>query len=154
MTHPVLNEGKIKLAEGLVFNFRVLNIVKLQDNRDYYILEDPNGMKHFIDAEIYVHYGIEIGKRIKCQVAKINCTGRILLEPIHPIYINGQTYYFNLCSYEYTESNIKMVLEDIFRNKIELFLNKSFFPQMGEVNSIKGKVIRMKKGVPEIDIIP
>jgi hypothetical protein len=154
MTDPFLNEGKIKLEEGLTFSFRVLSIVKLQDERDYYILEDPNGMKHFIDAEAYAYYGFKSGSRIKCLVAKINCTGRILLEPIHPIYVCGLSYFFNLSSVEQNGSNINMILEDIFRNKIEIVLPKSFFPSIEEVKSIKCKVINVKKGVPKIEFIP
>ena len=128
-------------------------MVKLQDQRDYYILEDPNGVKHFIEAETYTSYGIEIGKELKCQVAKINCTGRILLEPIHPIYIEGLTYDFNVISLNDIETKYVMVIEDIFRNKIELNLTKSFFSAFGQDNFVKCRVIKLKKGIPEVEIL-
>ena len=111
MTYPFLNEGKIKIEEGIDLDFKVINLVMLQDGRNYYILEDPNEMKHFIDAETYANYGIEIGQMIQCRVAKINCTGRIYLEPVHPIYQEGQTYYFEVISFSVMNTDLVAVLK-------------------------------------------
>lgn len=154
MTDPIFSsEGKLKLSEGLILEFKVLNIVKLQDGRDYYILEDPNGVKHFIDAEFYANYGIVAGNKIMCKVAKINCTGRIILEPIHPIYLEGQTYYFELVFSKVVNGNIKWVIEDIFKNKIELITPKPAEFAVQDYKFIKCRVIRLRKGVPEIEIV-
>jgi hypothetical protein len=153
MTHPVVTFGRIKIEEGNVLSFKVLNIVALQDNRDYYILEDPNGVKHFIDAELYANYGIELGNRLECRIDKINCTGRIILEPLHPIYSNGQSYYFNLISSEECGQEYKVTIEDIFRNKIELQIASEIFFASRQENFIKCKVIHLKKGIPEVEIV-
>jgi hypothetical protein len=153
MTRPVLNEGIIRIKEGSVLSFRVLNIVKLQDNRDYYILEDQNGVKHFIDAEMYANFGIEVGKEVNCKVAKINCTGRILLEPIHPIYTEGQTYYFSVVTVTRSGDDNKMILEDIFKNKIEVSIPGTGFQALSPEKFVKCKVVRLKRGVPEIDLV-
>jgi hypothetical protein len=154
MTYSVFDVGKIKIEEGNVLFFKVLNIVTLQDNRDYYILEDQNSVKHFIDAEMYANYGIEVGSKIECKVDKINCTGRIILEPIHPIYCEGQSYFFNLVSAQETRAGIRLTIADIFQNKIELNVPSSLMHSFEQENFIKCKVIHLKKGVPEIEIVP
>jgi hypothetical protein len=154
MTDPVFStEGKLKLSEGMILEFKVLNIVKLQDGRDYYILEDPNCVKHFIDAEFYANYGIAAGNKLSCKVAKINCTGRIILEPMHPIYSEGQNYYFELVFSEVINGNIQWVVEDIFKNKIELIIPKPAEIVFQDLKFIKCRVIRLRKGVPEIEIV-
>jgi len=114
MTRPVLNEGIFRIEEGSVLSFRVLNIVKLQDNRDYYILEDLYGVKHFIDAEMYANFGIEIGNQVKCKVAKINCTGRIMLEPVHPIYSKGKLL-LSVVAVNKAGNDTIMIIEDILK---------------------------------------
>jgi hypothetical protein len=133
-------------------DFRVLNMVKLQDNRDYYILEDPNGIKHFIDAELYANYGIKSGSNLACKVAKINCTGRILLEPNHPIYIEGQTYFFKLISLKVLNGITNLVIEDIFKNKIEISESKIAASSFEAQNFIRCRIIKLRKGVPELEI--
>jgi hypothetical protein len=154
MTHPIVNAGKIKIKEGSVLLFKVLNIVTLQDSREYYILEDQNGVKHFIDAEMYANYGIEVSKKIECKVVKINCTGRIILEPTHPIYSEGQSYFFCLVSKEEKGRGVKLHIEDIFRNKIEMDVPSGKLLSSNQGNFIKCRVKRLRKGVPEIEIMP
>ncbi|NVO18287.1 MAG: hypothetical protein HXX13_01220 [Bacteroidetes bacterium] len=151
MTDP--NLGRILIDEGSILYFKVMNIVSLQDNRDYYILEDPNGLKHFIDAEAYATYGIKIGSKLKCKVDKINCTGRILLEPEHPIYVDGQTYFFKVISVNESGVNNNIVVEDIFQNRIEVNI-QNIKNQLGkDVESLKAVVIKVKKGRPILEFV-
>ena len=81
MTLPENSLGKSKLKEGDVLNFIIRNKILLQDNQDYFILEDPFGQKHFIEASLYSGYELHTGQVIDCLVDRINCTGRIFLEP-------------------------------------------------------------------------
>jgi hypothetical protein len=153
MTQPFICSGAVKIEEGSVLFFKVLNLVKLQDNRDYYILEDPNGVKHFIDAETYANYGIKVGGKLKCKVAKINCTGRILLEPMHPIYIEGQTYFFTIIDLHTSGSEIALILKDIFSNRIEITIPYSNYSSINHDKFIRCKVINLKKGVPDVEVV-
>ena len=99
MQYPGYNNSKILLTEGNWFPFRVHNLLQLQDNEWYYILEDINGLRHFISAEYYKKYGFKPGDEISCKIDKINCTGRMFLEPRHPHYNEGETYSFELVKY-------------------------------------------------------
>ena len=50
--------------------------------------------------KFYKHYGIEPGNKINCRIDKINCTGKIFLEPEHPNLINGNRYDFMILDKE------------------------------------------------------
>ena len=91
MHYPAYNSGNIILSEGNWYLFRIYNLLQLQDSAWYYVLQDLNGLKHFMPADYYTNYGFKIGDEITCKVDRINCTGRIFLEPKHPRYIEGET---------------------------------------------------------------
>lgn len=87
-------ELKIKLTEGQFYTFTVTGRIVLPDQSEQFVLVDPNGIKHLIDAEPYDRYSLLRRKEIRCRVDKINCSGKIYLEPEHPVYKIGQPYAF------------------------------------------------------------
>lgn len=120
MQYPGYDTGKIILLEGKWFPFRIHNLVQLQDEGWYYVLQDVNGLKHFLQAEHYEKYGFTIGDEIICKIARINCTGRILLEPNHPYYNEGEIYSFEVISYQKQDEDGILIIKDIFGNSIEV----------------------------------
>lgn len=83
-----------RLQEGHTYPFRVMKTVSLDEGDDYFVMMDPNGYKILMPAGFYQNYGLEAGKTVSCRVDKINCNGRMYLEPMHPHYREGQTYSF------------------------------------------------------------
>jgi hypothetical protein len=59
-------------------------------------MQDPLGYKILMPAHFYPHYGFEPGQTIECRVDKINCNGRMFLEPLHPHYTEGLVYEFDV----------------------------------------------------------
>jgi hypothetical protein len=153
MTIPIIKDGKIKLEEGLILEFMVQNKVKLQDDLDYYVLEDPNGTRHFIEAGLYSRYNIKTGEQIHCRIDKINCTGRVFLEPLHPYYKEGRLYDFLLLSHQRKDGKNHLVIEDIYHNKIEMLVSGGISMSLITKKTVKGEVKLIKKGIPEIDLI-
>ena len=153
MQYPGYNNSKILLTEGSWFPFRVHNLLQLQDNEWYYILEDINGLRHFISAEYYKKYGFKPGDEISCKIDKINCTGRMFLEPRHPHYNEGETYSFKLVKYPIKDDPQIVIVRDIFENDIEvlLFLNRKI--ALNEVKKVKCIVKSIKKGIPKLESI-
>lgn len=153
MTKPILPDDQVKLQEGFEYVFHVIDLVKLQDHNEYYLLSDPNGMKHFLEAAPYIGYLIPNPGKIICTVSKINCTGRIFLEPSHPFLKTGHIYRFRILDFQpnndKTELNIEIekgsIIKSISRSSPELELMENIFAD--------GKIIGFKKGVPEIEII-
>ena len=122
MYYPGYNSGNVVFSEGNWFPFRVHNCVQLQDGEYYYVLQDINGLKHFLPAEFYENYGFTIGDAILCRIDRINCTGRIYLEPKHPHYSEGEIYHFEVINSTNSGLNNFLVVKDISGNSIEVHL--------------------------------
>jgi hypothetical protein len=140
---------KQKLVQGRNYVFRVHNLVKLQDEEEYFILEDPFKIKHFIPAKYYRNYNFQIGHDIICHVDKINCTGRVFLEPHHPVYEKKGIYEFRIKEIEVKPGGITAItILDVFDNQINISSNyKSSICR--DNNTIKLKISNVKKGIPE-----
>lgn len=91
---------KIKLNEGNFYTFLVTGRIILPDNTEQFVLVDPNGIRHLIDAEPYDRYSLLRRKEISCRVDKINCSGKIYLEPEHPVCKIGEIYPFEFAGYK------------------------------------------------------
>ncbi len=91
-----INVDNARLVEGRVYPFHVLKTVSLGPTDDWYVLKDPQGYKILLSKSLYAHYGIAPGMDISCRVDKINCNGKIFLEPEHPIYKEKEVYTFNV----------------------------------------------------------
>ncbi len=146
MQYPGYTSGKVILSEGEWFPFIIHNLVKLQDDEWYYVLQDVNGLKHFMYAKYYENYGFKPGDEISCKIDRINCTGRIYLEPKHPYYSVGEMYDFELLNVSDFNNEIVLIVKGFFENRIEIpFLN------MMKVEIIEEKMVRcivksIKKG--------
>lgn len=142
-------ENIVKIKEGSNYPFQITGIAQLPDGTDYFILIDPNHVKHLLEKKHYINYHFEVGQSIECRVDKINCNGKIYIEPLHPFYRLGKEYEFPLIRME--EKNIKSdckvaIFEDLFCNEIKLTL--SHFTESLQVGQyLKLKVARIKKGL-------
>lgn len=87
-----------RLEEGNVYPFQVVKMVSLGPGDDWFVMRDPNGYKTLLPRSYYEEYGLKPGKEILCRVDKINCNGRMFLEPMHPHYREGKVYSFDVVS--------------------------------------------------------
>ncbi len=85
-----------RLAEGETYPFHILRTVELDPGELSYVLKDPYGYRFMMPGKYYKAYGFKNGQLIDCRVDKINCKGKIFLEPVHPHYREGQVYAFEL----------------------------------------------------------
>ena len=148
-TAGYFNTGK-KLEEGKSYPFRVHSTITLQDARVYFILEDPFNIRHLLPLWLYAKYGINQGQIINCTVDKINCTGRVYLEPLHPHYSKGRVYEFQCQSVQMNEHRRKpiLILTDIFNNDIEVDCPQKLVKSISESISVECKVLDIRKGKP------
>jgi len=148
----VINTKKVnnsKLAEGKYYWFNIIKILELDNNNNYYVLEDPFGYKVLMPSENYKDYDLKPGEKVLCRVDKINCSGKMFVEPEHPYYKEGQTYYF-----KYIESKERfnffdqkehiIIVSDVFNNKWEVKTK----PENFTINSdeVECFVEKIKKG--------
>jgi len=107
------------LKEESSYDFKVTKLIRLSDDQNYFILLDPFGKKHLMFDRYYIHYGIREGDIVNCRVDKINCNGKIYLEPRHPYYQKDQ-----VCEMEFLD--IKEVESSKKKKSNILFVNDSF----------------------------
>ena len=152
MQFPGYNTGNVILSEGDRFPFRILNLIQLQDDAWYYVLQDINGLKHFMLAEYYENYGFKIGDEINCIIDRINCTGRIFLEPEHPLYKKGEIYTFVVLNSSRKDSENIMYVKEIFGNSIEVSVKNNNIIGIKEGYKVSCIVKNVKKGKPVLEI--
>ncbi len=91
-----VNIPNARLTEGHSYPFHILKVVSLAPDEEWFVMQDPNGYKILVPKDFYHQYGFAPGQTITCRVDKINCNGRMFLEPAHPHYTEGNIYDFEL----------------------------------------------------------
>ena len=134
-----------RLIEHSSYVFRVVKLITLHDQKKFWILEDSDGIRYMLNASYYTDYGISINQSITCKVDKINCSGKIYLEPNHPIYQEGEIYSFPIDSSvridsKHHEYAAVVTVVDVFYNKWSVSMNYC------NIDSCFCKVDRIKKG--------
>jgi len=139
----------LKLLEGKYYWFKVLKIVEIPEEGDFYLLKHKSGRRLLLPVSIYKNYLINPDSTIECRVDKVNCTGKVFLEPKHPHYSEGKYYNFIV---KYTDKNDcdlenSITVADVFNNEIRMEWPKAL--ELPKVNStVRLKVERVKKGIP------
>jgi hypothetical protein len=146
MQYPGYTSGNIILSEGEWFPFKIHNLVQLQDDAWYFVLQDINGMKHFMAAEYYKSYGFVVGDQILCKIDKVNCTGRVFLEPKHPVYNEGEIYYFDTISYSDSGNKCILMVRENFGNIIEVVVNGTKKVDINAEKRVRCSVKSITKG--------
>lgn len=146
-----------RLREGKVYPFRITGRIELPEGDKYFVLSDPNLVKHLLAEKYYENYCFEPGQLIDCRVDKINCNGKIYIEPLHPFYRLGKKYSFPFVRYsgnKLTKGTAESfaVFEDIFGNEVKIpwDINIGSPPEMQTDlkagDTMKLMVVRIKMG--------
>ena len=85
----------MEFEEGKEFSFIIEKLITLPDGQ-YYILLAEFDQKYLMPAKFYSEYGFKIGQEIFCRIDKVNCNGKVFLEPRHPLYSIGDKDVFLL----------------------------------------------------------
>lgn len=86
----------MRLEEGKSYSFTNVKSIVLPGGEVNMILEGPDGKKYLLPVERYGEYNLGAKPEITCKVDKINCSGKVFLEPEHPYYREGESYFFML----------------------------------------------------------
>lgn len=154
MQYPGYNSENIIFSEGEWFPFKIHKLVQLQDNKWYFVLQDINGFKHFLASEYYENYCLKPGEEITCKIDKINCTGRIYLEPKHPVYKEGETYHFKVVSLSTSDAEKELIVKEISGNNVKVRVNNKTNLDLNNENMVRCVVKRIKKGLPILELCP
>ena len=89
----------MELEEGNEFLFSVEKKLTLPDG-EYLILLAEFNQKYLLPTQNYSEFNIKVGDKIKCRIDKVNCNGKVFLEPEHPIYKVGDKAVFTVLNEE------------------------------------------------------
>ncbi len=146
-----------KLKQGNYYNFKYIKRVKLEDDNTYMVFEDMYGIRHFVGYKMYENYNLKLNTDVTCLLDKINCTGRIFLEPKHPVYRKGCTYSFSISQIIWSENERYLTVKDCFNNYLNISLNEEMdnenISQYKPGSFIKAKIVKIKKAIPELQLI-
>lgn len=145
------NINQYKFSEGEVYSFTITGFTEIPGtDESFYILKNPFGGKHLLKAIHYKHYNLKTGQQINCKIDKINCSGKIFLEPENPKYKEGKTYEFELLKIidhinSVGQKEKAALVKDLFNNELICSLPPDYDldPNKEKINC---KVLRIKKG--------
>ena len=140
----------MKLEEGRYYSFIPLKTIKLPDSSENLILTGPDHKKYLLPLVYYKGYDLNEKKEIICKIDKINCSGKVFLEPLHPFYQEGNAYSFIVESFNSdtcrdNPENSTFYVRDIFGNIINVPANL-LNPVIEPGAEVKLKVERISKG--------
>lgn len=145
-------QNQYKFTEGDVHLFKIIGFTEIPGSEEsFFILENPFGGKHLLKSIHYKQYNLKVGDTINCMIDKINCSGKIYLEPENPYYKQGKIYEFEVVRIiDQTNSvgeNEKVILvKDSLGRENRCSLPDNISSSQIE-QKIKCKVVRIKKGV-------
>jgi hypothetical protein len=139
-----------RLSEGHIYKFRVIGVVTGPDDKDYFKLKDPNGVRHLLSKELYHNYPFEENQDIQCRIDRINCSGKIYIEPLHPFYEYNRCYMFPVIRFDEVlntsaETETHAVLLDKLGSEINIPI-EDLPPGTRVGDFVKARVVRIKKG--------
>lgn len=135
------------LLVGKSYLFKIKNQVSL-DAIDYFILEHKE-QKFMLEANDYRHYHFQVGQNVTCKIDKVNCAGKMFIEPKHPHFEIDKTYSFkvlrNYTSNNFLDESVWIIeIEDQFGVIHHIPNFKIDASHLGK--SIQLKIKRIKKG--------
>jgi hypothetical protein len=143
----------MKFIEGKNYEFNVLKKVDLPEEGDFFLLRHESGRRLMLPVSTYSNYNIIPGQSIECKVDKVNCTGKLFLEPKHPVYEVGKFYLFEVKEIIFTDTDINsaiLVVLDAFGSRVRVAWDENL--KIPENDKIRLKVLRIKKGIPQLAI--
>jgi len=119
-------------------------------NEAFIVLRGIEGKLHGIKEKHYSSYNLQAGSIIQCEFRGYNDNERLLLEPVHPVYIPGKQYSFSV-QLEKVDKEHHLLLVDVFGNQIDMGSisgnEVSSFPE-----TVLAEVTYIKKGIPHLRI--
>jgi hypothetical protein len=151
----------VKIKKGILmfipssFNFPIFKINEYYQftpiNSTYderlgkcYVLKDEFGNLHLLTKEYYKNYPIRYNKPLILKVVKFSSKGFYYLEPVHPKYIEGNSYSFEIIETIFDKQKLWAIVEDCFGNLIKVMVPN----EIASGSEIICSIDKLKKGKP------
>ena len=136
---------------GNIYPFRVVKVVIFSEHERFAVLEGPLHTRHLLDKSLFPNQVFRRNTIIQCRIDKINCSGKIFLEPQNPGYSEGNTYKFTFLHNEIIvnslgEAQMVAVMQGRNTEKAILALSADDETSFNEV-FVTAVLARIKKGI-------
>ncbi|HPS27580.1 MAG TPA: hypothetical protein PK269_08230 [Bacteroidales bacterium] len=137
--------------EGQEYEFTVHSRLKFPpEDEKFLVLISPFNTRHLLKEKPFENYHLAIGRQLKCRIDKINCTGKIFLEPEHPYYKEHAVYDFPVKGLERITNSggiieLMLVVEDCWGKTVYINIEGEGQVYAGE-QTVRCRVDRIKKG--------
>ncbi len=144
-----------RLEQGSILPFTILKVMNI-DSESFFVLQDPGGYKLLMPYDRYAHYGLVEGQTISCRIDKVNCNGRVFLEPAHPYYKEGKAYTFQVIG-SGQRTNLAgeklgfLLVRDKTGKTWEVVRHHASNDEP-EMKEVRCRVVRIKKGVLYLEL--
>jgi hypothetical protein len=140
----------MKLEEGRYYTFKTVKTITLPDSSENIVLLGPDAKKYLLPLSYYANYSLKEKQEITCKVDKINCSGKVFLEPTHPFYKENEYYSFFIDSVNHSDESqlgksITFTVLDVFGDHVTGNVD-TLDETYKEGSEVKIKIERISKG--------
>ena len=136
---------------GNKYTFTVVKEYSAGEQDDFWVLESPFKTRHLLKKTLYPNFSFKKGDEIICRIDKINCSGRIFLEPENPFYREGCYYDFIFSHKDFITNTIGEKQEIIIfkgrSGEMAVLSLKDGIINLNPGDTVTAGVLRIKKGV-------
>jgi hypothetical protein len=133
----------MQYQEGDIIKLSFLKEISINDADRFYLFQHEAGDRFMLEKTMYSLYSFQSGKTINARIDRINCSGKIFIEPEHPVYKDLQIYKFDVLKIvSKTEADI--IVKDCFSNIIPVKVH----PSKKDKKEILLTVAFLRKGIP------
>ncbi|MCF6242437.1 MAG: hypothetical protein L3J74_13945 [Bacteroidales bacterium] len=148
---------------GKTYPFRYIKKIELDE--EFFVFEDIYGERYLLSSFYYKNYQFKPGQEILCRILRIDCSGKVSIEPEHPFYKINKVYDFKFKSHTtISEENAHkfsgkskklkkhyLVVTDIYGNEHLVKANKKQKNKNYQPKKITCKVKSITKGNFELE---
>jgi hypothetical protein len=84
--------NKKNFIVGKIYPF--LYIKKIELDEEFFVFEDFYDERYLLSSYYYKNYNFKPKQEVLCRILRIDCSGKVSIEPEHPYYKTGKVYDF------------------------------------------------------------
>jgi hypothetical protein len=150
--------SKGKFTEGQVYEFVYVKNVFVEE--EFMVFEDNDKERYLLPLQNYKNYNLEPNKPVKCLINRIDCKGKVTIEPEHPYYKIGEIYDFKFVKMlvtedaefnpvmdkSYVKKDYEIIVADIYENQHIVIPKRWQRKKRYEAETTRCKLVKIIQG--------
>jgi hypothetical protein len=150
--------SKGKFIEGQVYEFVYVKNVVVDE--EFMVFEDVDKERYLLPFPCFKDYQLQAGLPVKCLISRIDCKGKVTIEPEHPYYKIDHTYDFKflrmlvtadeefneIMDKSYVKKDYEIIVADIYGNEQKVVPKRWQRKKRYEAETVSCKVVKIIQG--------